>query len=254
MIAVRLACVLIASVALNLESARVAGVDSEVIEGPWEVATDAGIDGIFLTRVGSATNIRVYHRRGRKEAWGNFGPEREGAGQADVAEEQKRSFTKFDGEHLRIHYVESDQLKSFDLDVTFSAGAESWVGTWAYSGEVANVALKRPEPKAGVVANPFVGDWVGEADEPFVSAGNLHIRQSSDGMLSAWLDREDRNGELLYVYSADAALRIYMPGEIGPSSRFIGELSEDGRMLRGKWTQVGAGRMGVPVRFRKASE
>lgn len=252
MLTVRLACVLIVGVALNLPAGRVSRVSPEAIEGPWEVAGDAGIDGIFLSGAGAGTNIRVYHRRGKKEAWGFFGPERDGTEQSDA--EENRSFTLFDGEHLRIHYVESDRLKPFDLDVRFSAGAESWFGTWSHSGEAASVTLKRPEPKAGIVPNPFVGDWVSEPGEPSTAGESLHVRQSRDGMLCAWLERDDGNAEFLYVYSADAALRIYRPGDFGPASRFIGELSEGGRMLEGKWSQVGRGGPGGLVKFVRSPE
>ena len=104
----------------------------ELIAGPWEVASTSGIKGIFFEIVTSSSgptgreqfdwqtmNIRVYHREGGKEAWGYFGTKDKASPQSYNMQDD-HSFTLFDGEHLRIHSIEVTDLKSFDLDITFS--------------------------------------------------------------------------------------------------------------------------------------
>ena len=88
MIVLRLLCVLAVSSLVRVPrgEAQVPTEQPELIEGPWEVATASGIDGIFFEIVTSSSgptgaeqfdwqtiSIRVYHREGGKETWGYFG-------------------------------------------------------------------------------------------------------------------------------------------------------------------------------------
>ena len=245
------------------ENTQIPSTNPELIEGLWETTGASGIDGIFLTiETGSnwqTINIRVYHRDAGKETSGNFGTNERAAAQSYNTQDD-HSFTLFDGSHLRIHFVDVDDLKSFDLDLTFSSSSHEWSGTWSRPGQAPNVVLRRPEPKPSVTANPFVGDWTTASGKPYLASGSLHIRQSSDGTLSAWLDRviassDRRNGELLRVYSATAPeLDLERPGDIGPPYRYHGSLSGDGQMLTGDWAENSGARLNAPDRFRKVPD
>ncbi len=176
----------------------------ELIAGPREVASTSGIEGIFFEIATSFSgptgreqfdwqtiNIRVYHREGGKEAWGYFETKDKASPQSYNMQDD-HSFTFFDGEHLRIHFIEVTNLKSSDLDITFSPTSNEWSGTWSHSGQNSHVVLKRPEPNPGVTPRAFVGDWAGESapnSPQYFAPGSLHIRESIDGVLSAWLDR-----------------------------------------------------------------
>jgi hypothetical protein len=231
-------------------------------EGPWETMGASGIDGIFLSIVTGSNwqtmNIRVYHREG-KESWGYFATN-EKATTESYKMQDDHSFTLFDGTHLRIHFVDTTDLKPFDLDLTFSPSSHEWSGTWSRPRQTSNVVLKRPEPEPGVTANPFVGDWTTSSSKPYLAPGSLHIRQSRDGTLSAWLDRviassDRRNGELLQVHTASASeLDLETTGPGGPSYRYHGSLSADGQMLTGEWAENSGARLNAPEQFRKAPD
>jgi len=252
----------------------------ELIAGPWEVAGAPGIDGIFFEIVTSFSgptgqeqfdwqtmNIRVYHREGGKETWGYFGT-KDKASPESYNMQDDHSFTLFDGEHLWIHFIEVTDLKPFDLDITFSPTSNRWTGTWTRSSQNLHVVLKRPEPKPGVVPNVFVGDWVGEfaPDSPHLAPGSLHIRQSLDCVVSAWLDRtisgmdprtgsihnDQRNGEWLKVTGTDTGLILETTNPMGPPSQFRGNLSADHQVLTGAWERPAGGRLNAPDRFRRA--
>jgi hypothetical protein len=176
------------------------------------------------------------------------------------------SFTLFDGERLRIHSIEVTGLKSFDLDIAFSPTSNEWSGTWSRSGQNSHVVLKRPEPNPGVTPSVFVGDWIGESPPHFLP-GSLHIRESLDDALSAWLDRtisgidpkirsihnDQRNGGWLKIRSATVTgLILDTTNAIGPPSQFRGTLSEDHQVLIGTWERIGGGGLSAPDRFRRA--
>jgi hypothetical protein len=280
----RLMCVL--SVSLLFSAARgeaqVATEHPELIAGPWEVASASGIDGIFFEIATSSSgptghmqfdwqtmNIRVYHREEGKETWGYFGTKDKASPQSHSMQDD-HSFTLFDGERLRIHFIEVTDLKSSDLDITFSPTSNEWSGTWSRSGQNSQVVLKRPEPNPGVTSTVFVGDWAGESapNSPhYFVPGSLHIRESLDGVLSAWLDRtisgmdpktrsihnDQRNGEWLKVNSAtDTGLILDTTNPMGPHSQFRGSLSEDHQVLTGTWERPGGGRLNAPDTFRRA--
>lgn len=243
------------------ENTQIASTNPELIEGPWETTGASGIDGIFLT---TATGpnwqtiaIRVYHRDAGKETWGYFGTTGRATAESYKMQDD-HSFSLFDGSHLRIHFADVTDLKPFDLDLTFSPSSQEWSGTWS-PREASNVVLRRPEPKRGVIANPFVGDWTSSSSKPYLAPGSLHIRQSSDGTLSAWLDRviassDRRNGEFLQVHTATAPeLDLESAGQPGSSYRYHGSLSADGQMLTGEWAEHG-GRLNAPDKFRKVPD
>jgi hypothetical protein len=281
----RLMCVL--SVSLLFIPARgeaqVATERPELIAGPWEVASASGIDGIVFEILTSSSgptgreqfdwqtmNIRVYHREGGKEAWGYFGTKDKASPQS-YSMQDDHSFTLFDGERLRIHSIEVTGLKSFDLDIAFSPTSNEWSGTWSRSGQNSHVVLKRPEPNPGVTPTVFVGDWAGESapNSPhYFAPGSLHIRESLDGVLSAWLDltvsgmdpktqsihNDRRNGEWLDVNSVtDTGLILDTTNPMGPPSQFRGRLSEDHQVLTGTWERPGSGTLSAPDRFRRAT-
>jgi hypothetical protein len=253
----------------------------ELIGGPWEVVSAYGIDGIFFEIVTSSNgstgheqfdwqtmSIRVYHREGGKETWGYFGTKDKASPQS-YSMQDDHSFTLFDGERLRVHFIDATDIKPFDLDITFSPTPNEWSGTWSHSGQNLHVVLKRPEPNPRDTPRVFVGDWAGESalNSPF-APGSLHIRQSFDGVLSAWLDRtssgmdpktrsihnDQRNGEWLKVNSAtDTALILDTTNAGGPPSQFRGSLSEDHQVLTGTWERPGGGRLNAPDRFRRPS-
>jgi len=141
--------------------------------------------------------------------------------------------------------------------VTFSSSSHEWSGTWSRPSQTSNVVLRRPEPKSGLTPNPLVGDWVTISSNYYVASGSLHIRQSSDGTLSAWLDRviassDRRNGEFLQVHSAAASqLELERPGDTGPSYRYRGSLSDDGQMLMGEWAGNSGAKLNAPDKFWK---
>jgi hypothetical protein len=243
------------------EEAKIPSMNPELTEGPWETTSADGIDGIFLSTVTGPNwqtiNIRVYRRIGRKETWGNFGTDTKATAESyDLQDDH--SFTIFDGSHLRIHFVDVTDLKPFDLDVIFSSSSHEWSGTWSNTRQTSNVILRRPEPKSGFTPNPFVGDWMNVSSNDYAASGSLHIRQSSDGTVSAWLDRviassDRRNGEFLQILPSTASeLRLERPGDTGPSYHYRGTLSGDGQMLTGNWAENGGGRLNAPDKFRKA--
>ena len=256
------------------EEARVPTEHPELIAGPWEMAGDSGIDGISLDIVTAssgpvgrqqfdwqAINIRVYHREGGKETWGYFGT-KDKASPKSYSMQDDHSFTLFDGERLRIHFIDVTDLKRFDLAMTFSPASHVWSGTWSHSSQNLHVVLKRPEPNPGVTPSAFVGDWVGESPPHFLPS-SIHIRQSIDGALCAWRDRtasamdpksrsihnDQSNGVWLKVNSATGTTLILdTTNVIGPPSQFQGSLSEDQQLLTGTWEMPGGGRLSAPKR------
>jgi hypothetical protein len=239
----------------------------EMIAGPWESASASGIDGIFFQTVTSykgspddqeiafqTTDIRVYHRQNLKEKWGWFSTQFQATPNGYTTQENK-SLVLFDGQRLRIHFTDTTtaDLKPFDLDITFSATTPSWTGTWSQRGQSAAVTLKRPTPKNGMKPSGFVGDWNGETVHAFDMQGILQIRQSQDGVLSAWLNRKSgraqRNGEILRVYSASGiGLTLETTGG-GPFHDYHARLSGHQDLITGSWSAGGG--FNAPEKFRR---
>jgi hypothetical protein len=256
----------------------------EQIAGPWEFSSASGIDGIFFSietgangQSGSqqaawqAMNIRVYHRQGGVETWGWFATDKKATPDAYNTRDE-HSFSLFDGERLRIRLVGgASQLRPFDLDLTFSPTTQVWMGTWSRAGQPVQVVLERPNVYAGERPSALVGDWEGEPDPNsrfHPSRATLHIRESRDGILSAWIDRattsamnpstqliysNHSNGELLHVTSAsDSGLMLDTTFNPGPPYYYQGGLSEDGQLLTGNWeTNDGGGKLNAPDMFRR---
>jgi len=178
MMIVRLACAILMGMLFNSvqEEVQIPTTNPDLIEGPWEMTSGSETDGISLSTVDGSADIRVYHRSGGKENSGNFGSDLKATTQSDTVQDD-RSFTLFDGKHLRIHFVDVTDLKPFDLDITFSASSHNWSGTWSRSGQTLNVALQRPEPNPGVLPSAFIGDRMGEPSKPYLALGSLHIRK-----------------------------------------------------------------------------
>jgi hypothetical protein len=251
----------------------------EIIEGRWETTNSSGIDGILFTietshvRTGrtiqrggqtiqngppgagiarQTVEIQVYHRQSGKEAKGYFSPHPpEGAIPTG-------SFSSFDGEHLRIHFTGD---APFDLDATFSAAEQRWTGTWSRVGEPAPVVLERPHLGEGAAASAFVGDWEGQADpnERGATSGTLHVRQSRDGALTAWLDRgvgrglDQRNGEPLTITTDQTAIKLDLDTVVCCAAPFNGVLSDDHQTITGVWFAPGMPGLQAPKRFRRMS-
>ena len=122
----------------------------------------------------------------------------------------------------------------------FSPNEHHWTGTWSRDGQPSDVVLERPHLASGVAPSTFVGDWEGEPDPSsrFPSEpGSLHMVESSDGVLTPWLDRRDYgNGERLDVISATPdALTLETTNPLGVGYRFEGNLSDDRQVLTGIW-------------------
>lgn len=132
----------------------------QIIAGLWESTNASGIDGIFFnieTSIGpdsqqqiawQTINIWVYHRQAGTETGGWFGT-KEKASPESYNIQDNRSFTLFDGERLRIHFIDVTELQSFDLDVTFSPAAQVWAGKLSRGGQSAHIVLERPKTNTG---------------------------------------------------------------------------------------------------------
>jgi hypothetical protein len=185
----RLACLISISTFLctGQENTQIPSTNPELIEGPWETTGASGIDGIFLTiETGSnwqTINIRVYHRDAGKEISGNFGTNEKAAAQSYNTHDG-RSFTLFDGNHLRIHFVDVVEMKSFDLDLTSQrvltngrvhGPAPVWLLTWCCDDPNRSpVSLRthlwvigRPRP-ANPISRPAASTFGSRATEHFL--------------------------------------------------------------------------------------
>jgi|tagenome__1003787_1003787.scaffolds.fasta_scaffold20866136_2 hypothetical protein len=212
----------------------------ELLAGTWETARSGGVDGIFLSisthvQTGpSATttqdiHVRVYHRQAANETGGWY-----------IARNVSRDEPAiFDGEHLQLRAVSNGPV----IDLRFDPVKQRWTGTWTRNGQSQDVTLERPQHAPAATVNPLVGDWEGLPDSaaPWTAATRLHISESWDGVLTAWLDRiiapiDQRHGELLQVAASDSRtimLSTTPPG--GMRFSFRGALSADGSTLVGTW-------------------
>jgi hypothetical protein len=224
-------------------------VDPEPLAGAWETARAVGVDGIFLSislhaqgttsQPGTSTknvHIRLYHREAGKETSGWYTAA--GSGALDEP-------AVLDGEHLRLRAVSDGPV----IDVMFDPGKQRWMGTWTRDGRSQDVVLERPHAAPGVLPKVIVGDWEGLPDPvgPGHAATRLHIYESDDGALTAWLDRnlaliDQRRGELLQVTASEnRAMTLDTTSAGGMRYRFRGTVSGDGSTLVGAWQGEGAG-------------
>ena len=118
----------------------------------------------------------------------------------------------------------------------------------------------------------LVADWESEQDSTARfqnTASSLPIRESSDGMLSAWLDRtmsgmdprtpsvlnDQRNGELLDVtFANEDTLALETTFTAGLTYRYQASLSKDRQALTGVWEGAGGGRLNAPAQFHRAAK
>jgi hypothetical protein len=213
--------------------AQVVTARPELVSGLWELATASGVDGILVMIAQGKTNgltretvqVRVYHRKDGHETggWYVVSPPRDGAAQLD-------------GRRLRVG----------DLTATFDPDTVRWTGEWVIDGQRRQIVLQRPHPAKGVPLNRLCGDWEALADPPPAPSIRIHIVQSSDGALTAWMDsgvlireryESQHYGRSLKVISADPK-RIILQNE-APTfqalGRFAGVLSHDGNSITGQW-------------------
>jgi len=212
---------------------RVTVAQPELLSGPWEVADSSGIHGI-LAMISQTTNngltsetvqVRVYHR---KEARGTSGwyvvsPLGEGGAQ-------------FDGRRLIVA----------GLTATFDPDGVRWTGEWIVEGRRRQVVLERPHPAKGVSPNSLCGDWEGSFEPSPAPSVRIHVAQSPDGALNAWMDtrqfiteryQSQLYGRSMEVISADPK-NIVLQNEASHSqflSRFTGVLSDDGNTITAQW-------------------
>jgi hypothetical protein len=255
----------------------------EVIEGPWETKIGSEIEGI-LFKIGTSrvsdtpgifnprrpldvssqsirrqtVDILVYHREGGNERQGWFSTQ--GASNT----RPNGSTVEFDGEHLRIHFVgfQGARGDAFDMDLKLSPAEQGWTGTWSREGQPVHVVLERPHPASGATPSALVGDWEDAGPRSGYADGSLHIRESSDGKFSGWLDRtiagvDQRSGEPLKITSfSPGSVDLELDTSICCAGPYHGMLSEDGQMLSGEWATVGVNALGpklnAPSIFRRS--
>jgi len=230
----------------------------EQLAGPWEMATPSRVDGIFLMIHRSSAQpesiqVRVYHRSEGSESGGWYVVSTVGS---DAA-------ARFDGTNLHV----------FPVTVKFDPNAAHWTGEWILGGQPRRVILERPRPAAGSTPSPLCGDWEGAPDttrpqwssaERFTDTGRssassvrIHIVQSADAVLTAWMDivgavvaqrvESETDGRSMRVESADPTNVILQ--NLSPTfsrlGRFTGVLSDDGNSLTGTWNGS------APMSFRR---
>jgi hypothetical protein len=204
-----------------------------LLSGRWEFANASGVDGILVMidqrRSDGLTHetvqVQVYHRKGNRgtKGWYVVAPPRDGAEQ-------------FDGHRLIVA----------GLTATFDSDGLRWTGEWIVDGNRREVVLQRPHPAEGVSLNSLCGDWEGLPQAPPASSVHIHIAQSSDGALTAWMDsrvfirerdQSQHYGRSMEVVSADPK-SIVLQNE-APTyqalSRFTGVLSSDGNSITAQW-------------------
>ena len=209
----------------------------ELLSGPWEVAGPSGVDGIFVMVNQGTTNkitrrtiqVQVYHRRDGHETAGWY-----------VVSPAQDAAAEFDGKRLRV----------VGLTATFDQDAARWTGEWQLDGQRRKVVLERPRPETGVTLNPLCGDWEAlpnTTDGSSSTSIRMHIAQSTDGALTAWMDsatviiaerfESQRHGRTLKVISAEP-MNIILQNEspiFEQRGRFSGVLSDDGNSFTGNW-------------------
>ena len=205
----------------------------ELLAGAWETASGSGVDGILIM-INHGTNngvtresvqVRVEHRKRDRgtRGWYVVAPPGEGSGQ-------------FDGHRLMVA----------GLTVTFDPDGVRWTGEWIVDGDKREVVLQRPHPPKGVALNSLCGDWEGLLEPPPTPSVRIHIAQSWDGALTAWMDirrfimeryHSQLYGRSMEVVSADPK-SIVLQNEADnyqTLGRFTGVLSSDGNTITGQW-------------------
>ena len=189
-------------------------VQPDLFSGKWETTTASGVHGIHLristndgpqTAAAQFISIRVYHRQNGQEKWGWW-----------VGDDSLSQHT--DG--VRLH--------AGDLDVTFDSRMRRWTGTWLIDGQSKTVVLEKPTCQS----HPLCGTWEGRS---LLGVVRLHLVQSTDGILTAWMDRGQDLGEPLRVVSTDpSGLEVQTDAAAGLPIGFTGRLSNPST-LEGGW-------------------
>jgi hypothetical protein len=209
-------------------------VRPELLAGPWETTTPSGTYGIFV-KIDTRQSIQflVYRRQDGQESsffWGWY-------------DESGSVSPIFDGQRLRTTGAD----RRVQLDVRFQPEMDRWTGTWWLDGETRNVVLEPPSPAPGSQVSALRGDWesVPDQTQPRIAFTTIHIAQSSDGALTAWMDQTEAGtdqrhlGRLLRIISADPS-NVVMEEDTGVCcpGRFAGVVSGDGSSLSGRWTSL----------------
>ena len=132
-------------------------------------------------------------------------------------------------------------------------------GRWNRDGRTTKVVLERPHRPRGAIPNEFCGTW-DEIDDEHVRPqvpghpqplNRLHVAESGDRQLTAWMDRPvvlggRRYGERFSVITAaNRWLEIEWVHPAGPSVRFAAQRSDDDAMMAGRWIRSADGRLGL---------
>jgi hypothetical protein len=130
------------------------------------------------------------------------------------------------------------------LTATFDQDAAQWTGTWLFDGQTREVVLERPHPAKGVTLNQLCGDWEAALDAKSPTSIRIHIAQSSDGTLAAWMDAlsvvQDQNyGAPWTVISANPMSVILRTEAVANAQlrQFSGVLSDDRNNITGHWNE-----------------
>lgn len=194
-------------------------LDRESLAGFWETSANGSIDGFFLSF--ASLTVGVYHR--------NPEPERVRGYQA---------LKDFDGRRLAVA----------EFDVMFEPERRRWIGTLTRQGQAREVVLERPRPAPGISPHPLTGDWTAEQDpnETLKQGGSIHIAQSYDGRVNAWMNRslapfdDQRYGELLEISTEDGEVRLRLTQYLtAPPLEYRGTVSPDGSRMTGDWVRPG---------------
>ena len=213
-----------ASVLLAIVSGRIQGqapaLDREALAGFWETSANGSIDGFCLSF--AFLTVRVYHRIPEPESLSGY-----------------PTLKDFDGRRLAVA----------GFDVTFEPERRRWIGTLTRAGQTRKVVLERPRPGRGVSPHPLAGDWTAEQDpdeNTLKQGGSLHIAQSDDGRVNAWMNRllapfdERRYGELLDVSTENGEVRLRLTQyQTGLPIEYRGTVSPDGSRMTGAWVRGG---------------
>ena len=198
--------------------------EPELLSGEWETTTaSGGIHGVWLEintsrrkknqTTTQGISVSIYHRQHGQDT-GALSSEKGGS---------------FNGANLR--------LQSQGMDLTFDARTHRWTGSWLLDGETRKVVLERPTCQS----HPLCGTWEGR--DP-VGPVRFHIAQSSDGFVTAWMDRaaaptNQRHGERLRIVSSEPPNLVIETISAGCcTNRFTGRLTEDRMSLSGKWSSL----------------
>jgi len=205
----------------------------ELLSGRWEVANASGADGILVMITQGTTNglphhtiqVRVNHRKGGYESkgWYVVSPPRDAAAQ-------------FDGRRLVVP----------GLTATFDPETVRWTGEWVLDGQSRQVMLERPHAATGASLNSLCGLWEALSDDLPARSIRIHIAQSVDGALAAWMDsgvviteriQSQYYGQSMKVISLDPK-SIILENEAATFQffgKFTGVVSGDGNTITAQW-------------------